>query len=219
MVTTSQIREWWKPACAGPYEPVSLYGRGVVYVRPEVVPAVKALSGVLRKHSYATRYADTGGYNCRKITGGTAWSLHAYGVAIDINWQSNPYGPTLITDFPAAMVRDIKALRTISGQQVWRWGGDFLNNKDAMHFEVVASPGALRTGIAGTTTTRPPSPEDDVLIVTCAGKPTRFLTGFTCSVVSPSTVSALKAQGVRSAVFTATDYDALLKHVSESLGR
>lgn len=219
MVTTSQIREWWEPACAGPYESVGLYGRGFVNVRPEVVPATRALSGVLRKHSYPTRYEDTGGFNCRKITGGTDWSLHAYGIAIDINWSTNPYGPTLITDMPTAMVRDIKALRTNSGAQVWRWGGDYTGNKDAMHMEVIASPSALRTGIVTPTVTRPPSPEEDVLIITCSGKPTRFLTGFTCAAVSAATVTSLKAQGVRTAVFTAADYDALLKHVSDSLGR
>lgn len=32
------------------------------------------------------------GYNCRYKTGGTSWSTHAYGIAIDTNTAKNPYG-------------------------------------------------------------------------------------------------------------------------------
>lgn len=31
------------------------------------------------------------GFVCRKVTGGGGWSAHAYGKAIDINPQQNPY--------------------------------------------------------------------------------------------------------------------------------
>lgn len=34
---------------------------------------------------------NTSAYNCRKITNGTGWSMHAYGKAIDINPWVNPY--------------------------------------------------------------------------------------------------------------------------------
>jgi poly-gamma-glutamate synthesis protein (capsule biosynthesis protein) len=34
---------------------------------------------------------NTSAFNCRPITGGTAWSEHAYGRAIDINPVENPY--------------------------------------------------------------------------------------------------------------------------------
>lgn len=128
-------------------------------VRPDIIPAVAALDARLRAHNYRTRKADTGAYNCRKITGGSGYSLHAYGIALDINWQSNPYGPTLVTDMPAAMVADIKAIRTRNGKQVWRWGGDYAGNKDAMHFEIVCSPADLATGIAAPVE---PSQEDEV---------------------------------------------------------
>lgn len=102
---------------------------------------------MLKLHKYATRKADTGAYNCRKITGGTGYSLHSYGIALDINWQSNPYGSRLVTDMPSAMIADIKAIRTKNGKQVWRWGGDYSGNKDAMHFEIIASPADIATGI------------------------------------------------------------------------
>jgi hypothetical protein len=182
LTTTTQLRSWWSPACTGPFTTVSLHGAGRVTVRSSVVHAVKALNAVLVKHDYRTRAADTGGYNCRKITGGTGWSLHAYGTAIDLNWLSNPYGPTLITDMSWAMVAEIKAIRTNSGQQVWRWGGDYAGNKDAMHFEVVCHPADLATGIR---TPKPepvpepiPEPEDDDVrrIIKGDQKPEWYLT-------------------------------------------
>jgi hypothetical protein len=45
------------------------------------------------------------------------------------------------------MIDDIKAIRTGNGKQVWRWGGDYRGNKDAMHFENIVSPADLATGI------------------------------------------------------------------------
>lgn len=145
--TTTQLRVLWSPVCSGPWARVALWGEGVVTVRATIVDAVKALDKCLMKHQYETRKADTGAYNCRAITGGTAYSLHAYGIALDINWLTNPYGPALITDMPMGMVRDILAIRTNSGHQVWGWGGLYSGNKDAMHFEIVCSPAQLATGI------------------------------------------------------------------------
>jgi len=147
MPTTQQIRNWWAPACRGPFTKVALFGEGTVSVDGRIVRAVQALNACLQAHGYSTRKADTGAYNCRKITGGSGYSLHAYGIAIDINWQSNPYGKTLKTDMPGAMVAAIKAIRTMNGKQVWGWGGDYSGNKDAMHFEVVCSPADIVTGI------------------------------------------------------------------------
>ena len=39
-------------------------------------------------------YPGIGGYNCRYIEGTTSWSVHAFGAAIDTNWQRNPRGAT-----------------------------------------------------------------------------------------------------------------------------
>lgn len=148
-LSTTALRQAWAPACRS---------KGKVFL-----PAYDALDAGLRKHQYKVRSADSGAYNCRKITGGSGYSLHAYGpaysftfwngvkfstsLAVDINWQSNPYGPRLITDMPRAMIDDIVAIRTNNGRQVWGWGGYYRGNKDAMHFEIVCSPGDLATGI------------------------------------------------------------------------
>jgi hypothetical protein len=148
-LSTSQLRSAWAPACKA---------KGAV-----LLAAFAALDAVLQRHRYAPRARDTGAYNCRRITGGTGYSLHAYGpgdrfrfwngvtiataLAVDINWTTNPYGRRLVTDMPRAMIDDILAIRTVSGDQVWRWGGDYRTNKDAMHFEIVCTPTALATGI------------------------------------------------------------------------
>ncbi|MGY3369908.1 hypothetical protein ACVWZL_007033 [Bradyrhizobium sp. GM2.4] len=68
-----------------------------------------------------------GGYSRRGKRGGTGWSQHAYGNAIDINPGTNPqYGGT---DLPAN-VRDMAAKYGLS------WGGDWSKRyRDPMHFE------------------------------------------------------------------------------------
>lgn len=161
-LSTSQLRQAWAPPCQGPWARVTLYGGAVVSVDPLIVHAVLALSGVFERHGYRATPPDTGAYNCRRITGGSGYSLHAYGIAVDVNWLDNPYGPRLVTDMPRAMTDEVKALRTVSGHQVWGWGGDYASNKDAMHFEIVCTPSQLASGIrAVTTPTVPPAGRPD----------------------------------------------------------
>ena len=167
--TTSDLRVLWAPPCESAKTTVDLYGEGRVTVDNRTLEAVGALNAVLARWNYWTRKADTGAYNCRMITGGTNYSLHAYGIALDINWQTNPYGPTLITDMPPGMVNEIKAIRTNAGLPVWRWGGDYSGNKDAMHYEVIASPAELTAGIAGSGTL-PPTTDGDFTVDAEAAK-------------------------------------------------
>lgn len=164
MLTTTQLRKAWGPPCrpASWRVTIALHGDGRITVDTRTQAAFVALNACLRAHSYRTRRGDTGAYNCRRITGGTGYSLHAYGIAADLNWQTNPYSKRLITDMPPAMVAAIKAIRTRNGRQVFGWGGDYRTNKDAMHFEVVCTPGDLATGIDPRTVPghEPPKPVD-----------------------------------------------------------
>jgi hypothetical protein len=147
--STAQLRAIWGPPCRISTVTIKLYGEGRVTVDRRIAGAVYALNRVLARHRYRTRYADTGAYVCRRITGGSGYSLHAYGIALDINWLSNPYGRRLVTNMPRGMVNEILAIRTNSGDQVWGWGGNYSVHKDAMHFEVVASPAEIASGIRG----------------------------------------------------------------------
>lgn len=182
MLTTTQLRSLWGPGCTPPGQlaTVTLHGGGRVTVRASIIDAVRALDGCLRAADYRTRVGDTGAFNCRPITGGTGLSLHAFGIALDLNWSTNPYGPRLVTDMPPAMVAAIKAIRTNSGAQVWGWGGDYRGNRDAMHYEVVCRPADIASGIYAATSpgptpptpirppfTAPPAPQgdDDMVLV------------------------------------------------------
>lgn len=148
MPTTTELRRVWAPACKGPFVRIPLNGTGVISVKASTVEAWEALNRVLIKYGYLTRKEDTGAYNCRPITGGTDYSLHAYAIAADLNWKTNLYGEVLVTDMPIEMIREIEAIRTNSGDVVFRWGGRYSGNKDAMHFEIVCTPNQLATGIA-----------------------------------------------------------------------
>ena len=218
----SQIQAWWRPRCTGPFVWVYLHGSGRVQVRASMWEAVAALNAVLVAWNYRTRSADTGGGNCRPKVSGSGWSNHAFWIAVDLNWQSNPYSRRLVTDMPAGMVRQICAIRTKNGKQVWNWGGYWSGNKDAMHFEVVCSPRDLASGVdvtVGSPSTKPsPSPSPFTTGSTSTPKPTgdpdmvRFLTSH--SEYGSRLVVISDDQGYReSGVATAADANAFAQVV------
>ena len=140
---------------------LALHSGAQISVAEEAAEAFQALDTVMQAFGYAPRPGDTGAFNCRKITGGDSYSPHAYGIAVDINWNSNPFRAdnVLVTDMPTAMVAAIKQIRTREGAAVFRWGGDYRTVKDAMHFEIVASRTEMHAGIDWSTVRRePPDP-------------------------------------------------------------
>ncbi|HEV2147450.1 MAG TPA: M15 family metallopeptidase [Longimicrobiaceae bacterium] len=161
--STSALRQLWAPPCSGPFVTRMIVPGVRVTVHQLAWEAVQALGSVLQAHRYPVRAGDTGAYNCRTITGGTGYSLHAYGIAVDVNWNSNPFRrDRLVTDMPPQMIADVYRVRTRQGVPVWRWGGDWdanpntpNSNYDAMHFEIVASPQELGAGIDWSTVLQP----------------------------------------------------------------
>ncbi len=92
---------------------------------------------------------NTSAFNCRKVTGGTGWSQHAYGRAIDINPIENPYvsGSPPRTSHPksAPFVRRTpyrkgmavsgRALVRAFDREGWGWGGRWQGGvRDYQHF-------------------------------------------------------------------------------------
>lgn len=89
---------------------------------------------------------NTSAFNCRLTTGGTTWSEHAYGRAIDINPLVNPYvrGTTVLppeaapyadrarTDPGMIHAGDV-VVRSLAARG-WQWGGDWSSLKDYQHF-------------------------------------------------------------------------------------
>lgn len=81
---------------------------------------------------------DDWGYANRPIRGSsTGLSNHASGTALDINAPRHPLGKR--GTFTSAQAARIRAELTRYEGAI-RWGGDYQNRADEMHFEIVASP-------------------------------------------------------------------------------
>ena len=88
---------------------------------------------------------NTSAFNCRAITGGTGWSEHAYGRAIDVNPVENPYvrrssvAPDAGREFadrpgsPGVIHADDEVVRAFAAAG-WQWGGDWDSPIDYQHF-------------------------------------------------------------------------------------
>src|SRR5262245_14041496 len=182
--STSQQRVAWKDyACQGDKMLLASFGPDRIRVAPPTADAWRALASVLEFHDYQIRPADTDSYNCRAITGGTGRSLHSYGIALDVNWTTNPYRRTpdkrkvrfsakptqaeraidvkhqiADTDMTPAIIDDVLAIRTTDGKRVFEWGGNWTTVKDPMHFELDVTPEELATGIDWSTVKTAPEP-------------------------------------------------------------
>lgn len=135
---------------------VTIDGRTFV-LSIDAVAAFEVWERIRHRHGYRLTGTDTGFYNCRHMQHNPdlPMSYHSWGMALDVNWLENPAGSKLVTDIPQAMIDDLLAVRTGSGARVFRWGGDWdwdgvstdHSYIDAMHWEVVAHPSDLATGI------------------------------------------------------------------------
>ncbi len=156
MRTTAEIRAAWGSTPCRPRLVDFTFWTGVpIPIDARTLEANRALDQVFRNWNYRPKGGQTFGYSCRRIAGSSNWSLHAWAIADDINSITNPYTSRLITDMPRDMVEAALAIRTKGGHEVWGWGGNFRGSKDAMHYEVVASPAELATGIDWATVRRP----------------------------------------------------------------
>lgn len=156
--TTATLRNLWAPACGdAPLDTVALWTGVRVTIRTPTRDAWRAFDLTLQAHGYRPLSGQTGAYNCRAISGGTSLSLHAYGIALDLNWHANPYRTDgrLVTDYPSAMIRDLEGIRTRGGARVFAWGGRWSSPVDAMHWQIDASPSEIATGIDWTTVAMP----------------------------------------------------------------
>ena len=89
---------------------------------------------------------NTSAFNCRAVTGGSRWSQHAYGLAVDVNPIENPYVANGRTSHPASRryldrSRHRRGMAFAGGRLVeafagagWGWGGTWSNPTDYQHF-------------------------------------------------------------------------------------
>lgn len=126
---------------------------------------------------------DDWGYAERPIRGGVELSNHASGTAIDLNSTKHPLGAR--DTFTKAQAAKIRAkLKDYNG--CIRWGGDYTNRADEMHFEIVrdvaACDAALKKVTTPPPTDAPPSKGPTDMALTDAdkawitGELTRFFT-------------------------------------------
>ena len=87
---------------------------------------------------------DDWGYCFRMVRGSpTNLSNHSSGTAIDLNATKHVLGR--VGTFPAEKVPMIRAL---AKKYSLRWGGDYQNRKDEMHFEVAILPSKVEAAIS-----------------------------------------------------------------------
>lgn len=88
---------------------------------------------------------NTSAFNYREKTGGGTLSKHAYGFAIDINPQLNPYikgdvvlppGSVYNADQPGTLSEGHPVVQTFLNLG-WTWGGHWETLKDYQHFEKI----------------------------------------------------------------------------------
>jgi hypothetical protein len=91
---------------------------------------------------------NTSAFNCRAVTGGSGWSRHSYGTAVDLNPRQNPYvyadghvmdpaaAPyTNRTSGAPAVIRNGGGVVSAFAAIGWRWGGSFSPERDYQHFD------------------------------------------------------------------------------------
>ncbi|MET0454804.1 MAG: M15 family metallopeptidase [Mycobacterium sp.] len=174
--STAALRTAWRDyRCAtNRMVQLRLFGKWNTPVNPKTVEAWRALESTLTAAGYDVHRAWV--YVCRNITGQRAASLHAYGLAIDIDHagpRCNVNNPTpdkrevkfstgatkqercrdvqrgvADTAFTPGQVAAVEAIRTLDGHQVFAWGGRWPTTKDTMHFQINVTPEELARGIA-----------------------------------------------------------------------
>jgi hypothetical protein len=89
---------------------------------------------------------DTTAFVCRPTVGQKNWSVHAYGLAIDVNPFCNPYqdGSLVVPELASAYLNrsDVRPGMILPGDATtrafasigWTWGGSWNSPKDLMHF-------------------------------------------------------------------------------------
>lgn len=89
---------------------------------------------------------NTSSFVCRPVTGGSSYSQHAYGRAIDVNPFQNPYlkGDRVIPELATAyvdrerqragMIESAGPVSQAFAAIGWTWGGTYSDLKDLQHF-------------------------------------------------------------------------------------
>jgi len=141
--SSARLRDLWADwRCAdgpGRFANPEFFGRRIGGVPQVAVDAFEALETALSASGYKPR--SRWAYNCRKIKGSDTFSLHSYGIAIDIDPADNPFtdGDPYAGKLQPVHVKAVLAIRNTSGKAVWSWGGNW-RKPDRMHFQIDQGP-------------------------------------------------------------------------------
>jgi len=175
ILTAAQLRQAWAPyECAEErMTHLLLFGEWDTRVNPETVDAWSAFERALLAVDYRPYRAR--GYDCRQIRGQRTRSLHAYGLAVDLESDEPPDslirftadGRAVLfsegaaeddrrhdvrrgvadTSLTREQVEAVEAIQTVDGRQVFAWGGRWRTTKATMHFQINVTPTDLSRGI------------------------------------------------------------------------
>lgn len=99
-----------------------------IYCNKDItVPLEKALRNVVERKLIGQIKTWDGCFCIRAKRGGTTFSLHSWGIAVDINAASNQFNKT------PTMSPELVACFKDAG---FDWGGDWHSVKDGMHFQL-----------------------------------------------------------------------------------
>jgi hypothetical protein len=169
-----RMTESWRPGCPVPLEDLRLltlthWGfdggvhRGELVVHKDQARAVQDVFRALFRARFPIKRMqlvdvyggdddrsmaanNTSGFNCRGVAGGSSWSEHAYGRAIDINPIQNPEVRDGRVSPPAGsrylersrrvrgLIRADDAVVRAFAAVGWGWGGYWTSLKDYQHF-------------------------------------------------------------------------------------
>jgi hypothetical protein len=143
-VSNAQERGWGPPRPPGHPDLVTIEAAGIrlrVHRRVALI-FTRFIEAMAAKGYPVDQVADDWGHAYRPIRGYTMaqaladpdkMSNHAWGLAVDLNATRNPMSERLISDMPSWMP-DLAARYRL------RWGGNYQDRKDPMHFEWVGTP-------------------------------------------------------------------------------
>jgi hypothetical protein len=159
------MRTAYPKACCNPAEFVKVAFPGTdgmvwsLSVERHTADAWTVFAAAMNRHRYYFRESAGGTYNCRQIAGTDDYSLHSYGLALDLNPSKNGPQGSPTCDQPDAFRQAVKGIHTVSGRRVFEWGGDWSpSSQDPMHWQIGATPDELATGII--------DPEEDDMALT-----------------------------------------------------
>jgi hypothetical protein len=111
-------------------------------VRKEVAPLLIGLARDFHATVEPLNPKSCWGHAPRKIRGGSAWSFHAPGIAMDLNAAAHPMGKRgTFNPSREAAVRALLTRYTYKGVRLIRWGADYHTRADEMHFEIIVPRG------------------------------------------------------------------------------